>query len=160
MFLEMIPPAIFFFITFQLLALTQALILKEYGISVTAFLNATIMALVVAKVVLIVDEVGNKNRHTGKPLIYRVVWETTVYFIFCLLVKYIEHLVHFWKQSNGFGEANTKLFEEIVWSHFWGVQIWLLILLFMYCVFRELARAIGREKIIRLFFYDSEVINK
>jgi hypothetical protein len=35
---------VFFFSTFQLLALTQALVLRQFGIRVSAFLTATIMA--------------------------------------------------------------------------------------------------------------------
>ena len=156
----MLPAAIFFFITFQLLALTKALILKEYGINTEAFLSATIMALVIAKVVLLVDELGNENRHSGKPLVYRVIWKTTVYFIITLLVSYIEHLVHYWRKSSGFAEANTMLFDEIIWAHFWGVQLWLLILLFVYCAFRELARVLGRERMLKLFFHRSNTLEE
>ena len=52
---ELIPVIVFFFGTFQLLALTQALMLKKFGIHVSTFLTVTVMALVVAKVVLITD---------------------------------------------------------------------------------------------------------
>jgi hypothetical protein len=48
---ELIPVTVFFFVAFQLLALTQALMLEQYGIRASAFLTATAMALVVAKVV-------------------------------------------------------------------------------------------------------------
>ena len=48
--------------------------------------------------------------------------------------------------------ANRRLFEEIVWPHFWGVQLWLLILLLVYCSLRELVRTLGRERIIKMFF--------
>ena len=41
---ELIPVTVFFFVTFQLLALTQALMLKQFGIRVSAFLTATVMA--------------------------------------------------------------------------------------------------------------------
>ena len=41
---ELIPVTVFFFGTFQLLALTPALMLKQFGIRVSAFLTATVMA--------------------------------------------------------------------------------------------------------------------
>jgi len=44
------------------------------------------------------------------------------------------------------------LMGEIVWPHFWVVQIWLLVLLFMYCAMRELIRAIGPHEVKRMFF--------
>jgi hypothetical protein len=72
--LEAIPTVLFFFIVFQLLAVTRALILKHYGIQVSTFLNATIGALVVGKVVLVTDLLPIINRFPNKPLIYNIVW--------------------------------------------------------------------------------------
>lgn len=149
---ELIPVTLFFFVAFQLLALTQALMLKEYGIHVTTFVAATIMAMIVAKVVVLTDHFALVNRFPEKPLIYNVVWKTVIYFVASLIVRYVEHIIHFWRQSAGFAEANRRVFSEIVWPHFWAVQLWLLILLFVYCAFRELVRALGRERIIAMFF--------
>ncbi|HXK24687.1 MAG TPA: hypothetical protein VMS55_18600 [Myxococcota bacterium] len=44
------------------------------------------------------------------------------------------------------------LISEIVWPHFWVVQIILFLLIVMYCTIRELIRVIGRERFLRLFF--------
>ncbi len=41
---ELIPVTVFFFGTFQLLTLTQALMLKQFNIRVSAFLTVTVMA--------------------------------------------------------------------------------------------------------------------
>jgi hypothetical protein len=151
---ELIPVTVFFFGTFQLLALTEALMLEQFGIRVSAFLTATVMALVVAKVVLITDHFPLVNRFSQKPLSYSVAWKTTIYFIASLVVRYFEHVIHFWRQTGNFAEANHRLFEEIVWPHFWGVQLWLLILLLVYCTFRELVEALGGKRITVMFFHD------
>ena len=45
-----------------------------------------------------------------------------------------------------------KLLAEIVWPHFWAVQIILLVLILMYCSMHELVRVIGKERILRIFF--------
>ncbi len=65
-----IPTILFFFTIFQLLALTKALILKSYGIEVSTFLNATIAALVIGKVVPLADLLPIINRFLDKPIIY------------------------------------------------------------------------------------------
>ena len=148
----LIPVIVFFFITFQLLALTEALILKQYGISVSVFLTATVKALVVAKVVLIADHFPLVNRFPEKPLSYNVVWKTTIYFTALIAFRYAEHFIHFWRETGNVVEANRRMVHDIVWPHFWVVQLWLLILLLVYCAFRELVRALGRERIIRMFF--------
>ena len=51
---ELAPVVIYFFIALNILGLTRTLILRQYGITVSTFFNATIGALVVAKVVLVV----------------------------------------------------------------------------------------------------------
>jgi len=47
---EAIPAAVYFFVGFQIIAFTDALMLEEYGIRVSTFLLATLAALVAAKV--------------------------------------------------------------------------------------------------------------
>ncbi len=153
-FRQLLPVVLFFFVSFQLLALTDALIARQYGMTTNAFLNATLLALVVAKVVLIADHMPFVNRFPQRPLIYNIVWKTVIYYGAALCARYVEHLIHFWRKSASLAEANRRLFDEIVWPHFWGVQIWLLVLLLFYCSFRELVRAVGREKIISMFFHE------
>ena len=149
---QLTPVVLFFFIAFQLLALTQSLMLKEYGIQTRTFLAATILALVVAKVVVITDLLPMLNRFPEKPLVYNVVWKTAIYFIASLGVRYAERLIEFWHKSASFAIANRRMFAEIVWPHFWAVQLWLLILLLLYCAVRELIRALGRERVVKMFF--------
>lgn len=150
--LEVIPPTVFFFIAFQVIAFSRALMLEQYGIQVSTFVSATIAALVVAKVVLIVDVFPFVNRFPEKPLIYNVVWKTAIYLVAALLVRYVEHLFPFVRESGDLAVANRRLFGELVWPHFWAVQLWLLVLFFVYCALRELIRAMGREKVRGMFF--------
>jgi hypothetical protein len=149
---ELIPVTVFFLVSFQLLALTQALMLEEYGIRATAFLGAAIAALVVAKVVVIADHLPLVNRFPDKPLMYNVLWKTAIYFVASLAVRYAEHVIHFWRQTGDFATANRRLADEVVWPHFLAVQLWLLILLLVYCALRELVRALGRERVMQMFF--------
>jgi hypothetical protein len=44
------------------------------------------------------------------------------------------------------------LLAEIVWPHFWAIQIVLALLIGMYCVMGELVRLIGADKIKAMFF--------
>jgi hypothetical protein len=151
---ELIPVTVFFFVAFQLLAFTETMMLEQYGIRVSVFLTAAVGALVVGKVVLLADHLPLINRFPEKPLIYNVIWKTCIYFAASLVVRYVEHLIDAWRDAASFAEANRRLLDEIVWPHFWGVQLWLLVLLLVYCALRELVRALGRDRIIRLFFHE------
>ena len=48
--------------------------------------------------------------------------------------------------------GNEKLLAEIVWPHFWAIQIMLFVLIASYCTMHELVRVMGKEKVRRIFF--------
>ena len=54
--------------------------------------------------------------------------------------------------AGGIVAGNQKLLATIVWPHFTAIQIVLLVIIFNYCVIRELGRAIGEERLLRMFF--------
>jgi len=149
---EVLPPTIFFFIAFHILALFRALMLRQHGIEMSSMAGATVAALLVAKVVLLADMLPFVNRFPEKPLIYNVAWKTLIYMLAALIVHYLEHLLPLWWRARDLSKANQQLLEEIVWPHFWAIQLWLVVLLFIYCAARELVRAIGANEVSRMFF--------
>jgi len=151
-FVGIFPTVVFFFVAFQLLAITRSLILQQYGIQVSTFVAATIGALIVAKVVMIVDLLPFVNRFPDKPLAYNVVWKTIIYFLAAFLIRYIEHLIPFIRKYGDIAVANSRLLDEVIWPHFLIVQIWLFVIFLMYSTLRELIRALGRERIVSMFF--------
>jgi len=151
-FLEVLPPTIFFLVTFHIVLLDRALMLSEYGLHLSSMAAAAVMALLVAKVVLLADKLPFINRFPEKPLIYNVVWKTVIYVTASLFVHYLEHFSPLWWRTGSFAEGNRDLWREIVWPHFWAIQLWLLVLLFFYCALRELVRALGADKVRQMFF--------
>lgn len=149
---EMIPAALFFIVTFNLIALTQFLMLEAHGIRVSSFLTATLLALLVSKVILIADHLPLIDRFPNKALIYNIAWKTGIYFAASCVLRYAEHVIRFWRKSGNFAEANEHLVGEVVWPRFWGIQLWMLILLLVYCSVRELTGAIGCQKVMQLVF--------
>ena len=150
-FLGVVPTAIFFFIAFQLLAFTRDLIVQEYDVEISTFVAATVGALIVAKVVMVVDLLPFVNRFPDKPLIYNVVWKSAIYLVAAFVFRYIEYLVPFVLDYGDIAEANRHLLDEVVWPHFFIVQIWLFVLFFLYCVLTELVRVLGRERVKSMF---------
>jgi hypothetical protein len=92
------------------------------------------------------------NRYPNKPLAYNVAWKTAIYLVMAGIIHYLERLIDFSREAGGFVAGNEKLFAEIVWPHFWAVQILLFVLILVYCTAHELVRVIGKEKMLRLFF--------
>jgi hypothetical protein len=150
--IALIPPTLFFFIALHLVAFFRVLMLKGTGIALGTSASITVAALILGKAVLLADLLPFINRYPDKPLIYNIAWKTTIYFLIAMLVHYLERLIEFWREAGGFAAANQKLLAEIVWPHFWAVQILLLVLILMYCTMRELIRVIGADKVRRIFF--------
>jgi hypothetical protein len=150
--LEMIPPTIYFFVILHIVAFIRILMTKNTGLPLPTSMSITVAALVLGKSVVIAELLPFINRYPEKPLIWNVCWKATIYFVVALLIHYLEHLYGFWKGAPGFLAANEKLFAEIVWPHFWAIQILLAVLIVMYCVMRELVRLIGADKMKAMFF--------
>jgi len=149
---EVIPPTIFFVISFHIVLIDRMLMLRQYGLQVSSMAGALVAALLVAKVVLIADKLPFINRFPDRPLMYNVLWKTAIYVVASLIVHYLEHLIPLWWRLGGFAAANVRLWDEIVWPHFWAIQLWLTVLIFVYCAMRELVRVIGRDRVVQIFF--------
>ena len=148
----LLPPTIFFFVALHIVAFVRVLMVEGTGIAPIASVSVTVAALILAKAVLIADMLPFINRYPNRPLIYNVVWKTVIYTLASLLIHYLEELVHFWRQTGGLVAGNRKLLAEIVWPHFLAIQILLVIMVLSYCTMRELARVIGRDRLIEMFF--------
>lgn len=151
-FLKVLPPTIFFFVALHVVAIVRALMTKGTGLQPMSTISIAVAALILGKAVLIADMLPLINRYPDKPLAYNVAWKSTIYLVIAGVIHYLERLLDFSRQAGGIAAGNEKLLEEIVWPHFWAIQIILLVLIAMYCTGRELVRIIGRERVMRMFF--------
>jgi hypothetical protein len=149
--MKALPPTVFFFIILHIVAVIRALMMKGTGVSLPVSASVLIASLVLGKSVLVADMLPFINRFPEKPLIWNVLWKTLMYALVALVVHYLERLYEFWKEAPSFSEANNMLWNAMNWPQFWAVQILLVTLIFMYCVFSELARAIGKERLKKMF---------
>jgi hypothetical protein len=151
-FFKLLPPTIFFFVALHIVAFVRVLMLKGTGISPLSTISIAVAALILGKAVLIADMLPFINRFPHKPLIYNIAWKTVIYLLISAVIHYLERLIDFWRQAGGFVAGNQKLLSEIIWPHFWAIQISLFVLIVMYCTVHELVRVIGKEKALRIFF--------
>jgi len=151
-FFKLLPPTIFFFVALHIVMFIRVLMLEGTGVSASSSVSIAIAALILGKGVLLADMLPIINRFPNEPLIYNVVWKTVIYWLMATLIHYVERLVDYWRQTGGFIAGNAKLLSEIIWPHFWAIQIILFVLIAMYCTMHELVRVIGKEKALRIFF--------
>ena len=151
-FFKLLPPTIFFFVALHIVMFIRVLILEGTGISPYSSISIAVAALILGKAVLIADMLPMINRFPTKPLIYNIAWKTVIYWLISVVIHYLERLIDFWRQTGGIVAGNQKLLAEIIWPHFWAIQIILFVLIAAYCTMHELVRAIGKEKALRIFF--------
>jgi len=151
-FFKLLPPMIFFFVALHIVALIHVLMLKKTGIALSSSVSIAVASLILGKAVLIADMLPFINRFPDKPLIYNAAWKTVIYWLIAGVIHYLERLIDFWRQAGSFVAGNQKLLSEIIWPHFWAIQIILFVLIAMYCTVHELVRVIGKEKAMRIFF--------
>ena len=151
-FFELLPPTIYFFVALHIVAFVRVLMLEKTGIAPSSSVSIAVAALILGKAVLIADMLPLINRFPHKPLIYNIAWKTVIYLLISAVIHYLERLFDFWRQAGSFVAGNHTLFAEIIWPHFWAIQIILFVLIAAYCMVHELVRVIGREKALRIFF--------
>jgi hypothetical protein len=154
-FLAILPPTIFFFVALHIIAFVRVLMTEGTGLPVTSSAQIALAALIIGKAVLLADLWPPINRFPQKPLIYNIAWKTVIYYAVASFIHYLERLYDFAKEAGGIAAGNERLVSEIVWPHFWALQIILLVVILNYCAIRELARVLGEERMIRMFFLET-----
>jgi hypothetical protein len=144
---EMIPVVIYFVITFNIIGFTKALMLREYGIQVSTFVGATVGALLVAKAVLLVGVLPFMEPFPKVPILYNVLWKTLLYALAAVMMQVLEEVIRALLTHGDLAPVGDALWRP----HFWVVQIWLVMVLLVFCAFRELIRVLGAAKTKEIF---------
>ncbi len=150
-FRELIPPTLYFFVSLHLIALVRVLMLEGTGIAVASSATVTLGALILAKAVVLADLLPFINRYPGRPLAWNIAWKTTVYLLAATALHYLERLVEFWRAAGGFVAGNEKMLAEQVWPHFWALEIYIGLVILVYCTMTELVRVLGAARVREMF---------
>jgi hypothetical protein len=149
---HLLPPTLYFFVAFNLISFTTDLLVRNYWFHLTTFLLSTATALVVGKVVLVVDRVRLIDKFRGAPLIQPILYKTVFYSLVVLLVRLLEKIVHFALEAKGFGQAFETSVHDFTWHRFAAVHIWIFICFLIYVSATELNALLGEGQLVRLFF--------
>ena len=151
-FFAILPPTVFFFVALHILTVIRVLMAAGSHFQPLSTMSIAIASLILGKAVLIADLLPAINRYPKKPLAYNILWKTMLYLLMATIIHYVERLIDFARQAGGIVAGNEKLLADIVWPHYWAIEIILFLLILAYCTARELVRVIGEKKAMRLFF--------
>lgn len=151
---KLLPVTLYFLFAGELIALTSHVVLSEYQIDAFGYLTALLIALVIAKVVIIIDLLPIMNIFKHKPAIWNTTWGAVLYFLGSLCFQLVESTAGPLFSGVGLSAALDAAAAEIPWPRFWIKQLWIFALLFNYCLVRELGVAVGRGTFSRVLFRD------
>lgn len=149
---HVLPPTLYFFVAFNLIAFTTNLLFREYWFHATSFVLASTTALVVGKVVLIADKIRLIDRFRGAPLIQPILYKTVFYALVVLIVRLVEQFIHLALDDRGFAAAFDAALHDFTWRRFAAIQIWIFTCFLIYTTATELNYLMGDGQLFRLFF--------
>jgi hypothetical protein len=147
-----LPPTLYFFIAFNLIAFTTNLMFREYWFHATSFILASTTALVVGKAVLVADRIRLIDRFRGAPLIQPILYKTVFYTLVVLVVRLLERLIHLAIDDRGLGAAFDAAVHDFTWRRFVAVHIWIFTCFLIYATATEVSHLLGEGQLFRLFF--------
>jgi hypothetical protein len=148
---EMLPPTIFFFIGFNLILLTTNLLVADYGAAVGSFMLVTGGALVVGKAVLVANATQSIRRYDRAPLMRPILFKTVFYWAVVLVARLLEHWIRFWLvEHHPLGTFLPHMVATFDWHRFIAIQLWILVIFFIYEVAAELNHLFGKGELWHL----------
>jgi hypothetical protein len=149
---HILPPTLYFFCAFNVIVFTMNLMIRNYWFHLASFLVATGTALVVGKVILVVDKTKLIDRFRGAPLIQPILYKTIFYTVVVLIVRVLERFIHLAFDGDGFSAAFEAAATDFSWRRFVAIQIWIFTCFLIYCTATELSALVGEGQMARLFF--------
>jgi len=149
---KIIPAITYFIIAFNLIHFTENLSKGAENISYYGYGAVTLAALIVGKVMIIVNALPILNAFPDKPLIYNILWKLWVYYFFVLVFWFIDDLIHLYTTYGSIGFIGDRLAFELTSPLFWSIQLWLIVVFGIFVMFTEIAHTMGPGKMYKLLF--------
>ena len=152
LFWEMLPPVLFFFIALMLILSVVKLLALQYSIRFYAFARAAIGALVLGKVVLLMEMAEEKRNASRYPRAIVVAFKTVIYALTVVLFEFGERIVRAWHRSGSLHEALVTVKANANLDHFLALLILGCMIIAVYLAMEEISHAMGEGALARLFF--------
>ncbi len=149
---HILPVFLFFLVTFSLINLTERFLFERAGLIPFSFTEVAVAAGVIAKVFLVIDHLPFVDLCSRKPLIYKIVWKTILYWWIVILVRMSVRFIPYLFGGDGWDGDVRAFIDHLDWRLFISVQSYYLMLLVIFVTSRELTSAIGEKKMKHIFF--------
>ena len=152
LFWEMLPPVLFIFIPLMLIFVVLKLLALQYEIHFYAFARAAIGALVLGKVILLMEMAERKSDPSRYPRAVVVAFKTAIYATAVFLFEFGERVARAWYDRGNLGEGLAMVKANANLDHFLALLILVCMIIAMYLAMEEISHAMGEGALTRLFF--------
>ena len=147
--------ATYFAIVFLLMMVMKKLYLEDYNIEFTGLSQAIIGALVMAKVIILMELISLGPWVQRQPPIIDVIIRTLLYTLGVLIVVVLEKAFEDRHKATGYGEAISYVLSHRDIYHVWATTIGAAGSILVYNAFSVVQRTMGKNGLAKLFFSKS-----
>lgn len=142
---------LFFALWFSVFVLLKTLILAEYNIGFAGLSAALVGALIVAKVVLILENVPLATWLRGRSGLVHLVVRTAIYGFGVFVVLLLEKAFEVRHEHGGFVPALARVFQHRDIHHAWATTIGVTGALLVFNALLVVRRHVGKQGLLRMF---------
>ncbi len=141
---------IYMALVFSAIILYRRLVLASYGIALNDYFLGVFKALIIAKVVMLINFLKIVHYFENKSLMISILYKSTLFTISVILFDIIEKFISNLFHSKEIMKATTDTWSEITIVWIGGCML-IFIIFIPFFAFRELVRIMGTEKVIDIF---------
>jgi hypothetical protein len=151
-FLKLLPTVLFFFVALMVILALLKLFVLQYSIEFYAFSRAAVGALILGKVVLLMDWAESGRRVSTYPRIAVIACKTFIYGLAVIALGIGERVIHSYHRTGDFREAISLVIANVNLDRFFGCVLLISLVVSAYLTMEEINRAMGKGALFTLFF--------
>lgn len=150
--LKVLPAVIYFGVAFNLIFFITGFMLRPDDTRYLNYFTVTLGAIIVGKVMLLVNAFSFINAFSNKPLIYNILWKFVIYSVCVIIAAILEDFLDLFHHWHDVHVAFYRVQQEFASPLFWGTVLWLLLVFFLFVLGSDVIDAVGRKRMFRLLF--------
>jgi hypothetical protein len=152
LFRELAPKVLFFFTAFMLIFLLFKLFVAQYSIEFSAFTKAAVAALVLGKVIPLLDWADSGYRFARRRRITVILGKTLVYAMVVIALWTGERIFEASRKAGTFRGGLDFVIANANVHRFFGLVLLISLVVGTYLTMQEIDRAMGEGALLRLLF--------
>jgi hypothetical protein len=147
---EMVPKVLFFFSAFGVLFLLFKLFVAQYSIEYSAFAKAAVAALILGKVIPLLDWAQSGYRFEAHRRITVIAGKTVVYAVVVIILGTGERILEEFRAQDSLSAALNFMIANANMRRFLGLVLLISLVVSTYLMLQEIDRAMGKGALFRL----------